>query len=783
MSKEKIIFIAKKTIFFVKYCMRVILFILFLLPNCLTAKKSAFNLSGSPGFALFGIFLFLSETFEISGTVQGLDSGNLTIQINNSDDLTLVTGTRNYKFSKKFSRNSSYTINTKSHPPGYVCTLGNGFSGTISRNITVDITCATLTTSNYFSTSSNWMDYVKRDGLNATDATGVQCTGSETGHYNSCIHAGEMKSIVVPNLTSCDGISASDSLSAFNWKCVAGTSSLKIISTGLREDKHLTDLIDFTNVAWKDNQITVTKNSTIFMTTQSSKWWTNPISVRNGGMALGVAVSGSIYVIQGGSTSISYSIDKSKVGLVIQPNTTLINNTINPSITISSSLSFLWIEGRYNNNNGMNVNAIDVSSGSKFLVLRNLFIRGASSGGFGTTGIQMNSSVNQSALLHSVRIAQVYTCANLNSNGVMIRYMNASYCNNLQLAQNDFITDTIVTSGTAANGIDIATSAYSSNLLFNTTVTNTNNSNISINTMTNITFMNTLTSNTGMGTYSGIIIGAFVISPKFINTAMAHQSGPNSYVENLLTSNNSKFNGILKIGLGCSINGTNSGLSAFCVRQNGSETTPATVTGISLANSFVGKVTTDDTSNPIDTNGFSSSAPANVFDLQNQFRAWGLDGIAFPNITNAGQCSTNCRIWDWSLKSSDNVVRNVNACPSGTIVDTHTWSGSAANQTYCDNNYLGSKLSGSTCVTTFLRNAVEIFADGVGNDNGICESNEDCMYTPNIGAYQGHSKDATSLFKLIPASQTSSTTNVCQDIGTGGTITNVKLYKFETNGY
>jgi hypothetical protein len=780
MSKEKIIFIAKKTIFFVKYSMRVTLFILFLLPNCLTAKKSAFNLSGSPGFALFGIFLFLSETFEISGTVQGLDSGNLTIQINNSDDLTLVTGTRNYEFSKKFSRNSTYTINTKSHPPGYVCTLGNGFSGTISRNITVDITCATLTTSNYFSTSSNWMDYVKRDGLNATDATGVQCTGSETGHYNSCIHAGEMKSIVVPNLTSCDGISASDSLSAFNWKCVAGTSSLKIISTGLREDKHLTDLIDFTNVAWKDNQITVTKNSTIFMTTQSSKWWTNPISVRNGGMALGVAVSGSIYVITNGSGPGTYNIDKSKVGVLTAPTVTFQSTNIADVVIISSNINFTWLEGRYYSNS-MLQNDISVNSNSKFLVFRNLFLRGNTSF---TVGIAMNSSSNQAILLHTLRIAQVENCANLNSNGVMIRYMNASYCNSVQFNQSDFITHGIVISGTATLGFNFTMSPYFSSLFMNSTSTNTGSHNISLDGRTNMTFMNTLAANTGTGTIYGINIGGTVVSPKFINTAMAHQGSLNSYAENISSSTNSKFNGILKIGSLCSINGTNSGLNNSCVRQNGSETTPATVTGISLANSFVGKVTTDDTSNPIDTNGLTSTIPVpNVFDFQNQFRSWGIATGTFPNPTHAGLCNATCSIWDWSLKSSDNVVRNVNACPSGTIVDTHTWSGSAANQTYCDNNYLGSKLSGSTCVTTFLRNAVEIFADGVGNDNGICESNEDCMYTPNIGAYQGHSNDATSLFKLIPASQSSSTTNVCQDIGTGGTIQNVKLYKFETNGY
>ncbi|MCM2278594.1 MAG: right-handed parallel beta-helix repeat-containing protein [Oligoflexia bacterium] len=38
---------------------------------------------------------------------------------------------------------------------------------------------------------------------------------------------------------------------------------------------------------------------------------------------------------------------------------------------------------------------------------------------------------------------------------------------------------------------------------------------------------------------------------------------------------------------------------------------------------------------------------------------------------------------------------------------------------------------------TFLRNAIELQGDGGGNDNGLCETGEACLYTPNFGAYQG----------------------------------------------
>jgi hypothetical protein len=69
------------------------------------------------------------------------------------------------------------------------------------------------------------------------------------------------------------------------------------------------------------------------------------------------------------------------------------------------------------------------------------------------------------------------------------------------------------------------------------------------------------------------------------------------------------------------------------------------------------------------------------------------------------------------------------------------------------------------CRVTFLRDSYELPGDGVGNENGLCESNETCIYMPNIGAYQGHGA-------LVPAGT----------IGTGGVIENVELLEYETNG-
>ena len=100
---------------------------------------------------------------------------------------------------------------------------------------------------------------------------------------------------------------------------------------------------------------------------------------------------------------------------------------------------------------------------------------------------------------------------------------------------------------------------------------------------------------------------------------------------------------------------------------------------------------------------------------------------------------------DYSLLATDTVIRDVLTQPTGTDTLVHTWE--------------------DTSTTEMLRNAVELKGDGIGNDNLLCESNETCLYTPNIAAYQGH--DA-----LVSAG-----------IFSDGTIVGVTLMQYETNGY
>jgi len=150
--------------------------------------------------------------------------------------------------------------------------------------------------------------------------------------------------------------------------------------------------------------------------------------------------------------------------------------------------------------------------------------------------------------------------------------------------------------------------------------------------------------------------------------------------------------------------------------------------GADLTASFVGKVTTDDTTNGSDNNGTRDYASIGAVDwvsFDSFFRAWGEAGSAFPSTDNRGPCTSGtCQIWDWRLSASDTVSREFNGpfqeptCPAsadGSVVITDQ----------------------QTVPNVFLGNAREIIFDRVGDDDGLCEAAEACLYSPNLGAYQG----------------------------------------------
>jgi hypothetical protein len=249
---------------------------------------------------------------------------------------------------------------------------------------------------------------------------------------------------------------------------------------------------------------------------------------------------------------------------------------------------------------------------------------------------------------------------------------------------------------------------------------------------------------------------------------------------------NNLFVGTLKVGnngTNCVIGGTLTapGLSGpDCAASNGSSA--VVTTNNTSANSFVGPISSDDIFNLSDNNP-QDTVPAggqaellNILDwfgFENAYRTWGVDE-GYPTVVGVDYCSGVCRIWDWSLSSSDDnvpgpLLHAQRALPTGTDTRTHVWAGDAAptSQADCDAIRRDSTFNApaSRCETTFLLNATELFGDHIGNEDGLCNSDEHCLYTPNLGAYQGHGP-------LVPAGSVNT-----------GNVTGVTLWAHTHNGY
>ncbi len=207
---------------------------------------------------------------------------------------------------------------------------------------------------------------------------------------------------------------------------------------------------------------------------------------------------------------------------------------------------------------------------------------------------------------------------------------------------------------------------------------------------------------------------------------------------------------------------TGTGFASNCTQAAGSNFTLRNNSAGS-STMYVGKVVTTDSSNASNTSGTQTyGSITDWLNFQNPWRGWGRDGSAYPNTDHAGTCQTGetCRIWDTRISTSDVVVKN----KSG---DGSSDNGSFTNGSACPSAVHGTTAAIATGAPsqTFLLNALEIPLDMIGDDDGLCETNEACIYSPNFGAYQGEG---------------TYTGNTCTF--QNGTISGVTMYAYPANG-
>ncbi len=667
-----------------------------------------------------------------------------------------------------------------------------------TRSFFKDTTLLQLTVSPVYPTAGrNWNDYVVNDGTDVFHASDTACAGNEAGGPPICIHGGEKLKVPVTaaHAVSCDGLTMRDQLGAFNWICAVEGGNAVFYAGGLADDRGLRHLVDA--AAWKANQVSLRSGSIDIGNSSLAQWWNNPVTPlpnnATGALAMLSAV-GTIYTLAASRASNGYHIAANKIGLVVLPGATLrfgdasamncrwydgLLSTPDWICLISAGgRSFLWIEGSFDGqgsatNAYANILVSGANTSGRFSRIRGvqarhssvtgILVRNKDGGDVSAVVSEITATDNAQDGLQLYAADQVYATrlvlANNGEDGLQVSYSN-----------NNTFVDVVATNNGRAGLYVGATGGTTIHMATTANGRDAGAGGLYLWNNVRGTFSQHVHSNHGDGTDNhGIFEGS--------NSGTAgDRSERNLYAQTVvdrggiwLQGTDSVFSGNLLITdpSGCAVSGgPNAGfVDGTCAMAGASD--GHLVTGIDLAASFVAKVDIDDPVNLSDVSGQRLyDQITDWFGTANRWRAWGLDGGVFPSVNHRGRCSTGqtCRIWDWRLRATDVVLLD----RSG---DGQVANGAAGIGTACP----AAVRSDVTLVdrqgkpNTYLLNALELVNDGRGDDDGLCESNEACVYAPSFGAYQGEG-DITGRACVFQN-------------GTGtNRVTGVTLYSYPTSG-
>jgi hypothetical protein len=625
-----------------------------------------------------------------------------------------------------------------------------------------------------YSAFANWNDYLLNDGTKPYNANSNACPSAYYAISNACINGGLNQKMILPEVIDCSRIKVTDSLGVFRWQCEKTGTETIIFSANVGSFKGLSDLI--ANGQFKNNYVVVKIDGTDKYSSDSEKWWTNviePLPVAAAGATVSLTnsgeTSGKIFYLDTTQVGGDYNISEDNISIVVMNNAQLKESASNTTgLITATSRRFIWLEGSFIGNKiSDHVITFSNLTFSSFHRLQKIEVAGDSpSPSFNYGAIFLNSAISVTISDFVIRDSQIGiygssggSIGHIFSNGrfsdisnIAIYYTAKSVFQNIQFTGFSAASDVIgYPSNSVYQNMTFANNAGTYDLRFvwggNSLVHNL----LSINSAgySNYTWRS---SNL---TYSQMMTGKNTFGSQNVQRP---EAAPHQFKNNLVMESAS-----------CSTSAGGSpydmGITSACANSGASTATFLTPT-FDFSKIFVGKVTTNDTVNSTDL--FGAAVFSSLLDwlhFESPFRIWGLDGSTFPHSTNWGACTSgNCRIWDYRLKAD-----NANIAFNNTDLVTSKNPAFIAGAT-CPSVLNGNKVTTYTNSTpttfTFLTHAQEVLLDGIGNDNGLCESNESCIYTPNFGAYQGEGdyySNGTCLF---------------QD----GTVSGVNVYAYPVNG-
>ncbi|MBW2734058.1 MAG: right-handed parallel beta-helix repeat-containing protein [Deltaproteobacteria bacterium] len=592
---------------------------------------------------------------------------------------------------------------------------------------------------------AEWNAYVQNDNGGSTAFTQPDepCGEQQTGGYSACIHSGERRKVVLPDEMSCVGLSATDALGAFNWVCDESGASVVFYSTGLRAGKGLADLLDLH--AFRDNAVVVRRDGASIAQTSATVWWNNPVLELPSNTNEGVLLDspGAIYLLSESRATHGFNVAADGISVVVVPGATLrfagtTNNCTydvlptpeHPCALVTDGHDFLWFEGDFDARGAL---AGIFFHSSRFAVVRNFRVQNS------WYGLLLVNTLN--SIFTGIRIG------NAERYGMIVR---AS-------AENTLSDVTVSNSGSGgglgASGLLVEVGSHD-NVFSNLLLTNNHQYGILVNndsdrnTFSHLTLANIAYAGLELrGGEGNSVSQAVIVNCGRLGIGLGDENGVamaqlvsahhGEHALQMMNSTNLEIRGNVLLGvhpLACRVvGGDGSGIGAGCSDVALPASTQLITAGIDLSTSFGGKVVVDDVINATDDAGTQS------YDLDRDWthfatihRAWGLDGSDFPAEDQRNTCVTEgtCRIWDWRLRSTDRVIFKRS---SKAIVENVLFVPGDA----CPPAVNGDRVLTDGRGDTFVFNAVERLFDGQGDDDGLCESDEACIASPNFGRYQG----------------------------------------------
>tara|TARA_B110001454_G_C12723212_1_gene435862 strand:+ start:4027 stop:6228 length:2202 start_codon:yes stop_codon:yes gene_type:complete len=662
----------------------------------------------------------------------------------------------------------------------------------------------------YPTNGADFLKFIKGNngGTDLVSQPDIACDGTEVAAIDSCIHGGDKLKVSLPTINSCDNLTLSDSLGAFSWFCknnLAPNSGVTFYSVGFQENKGLADIIDFTGLDWKVNSVELKQSGVSIGTSTAEKWWSiqagrNPIvTLPDSSMSTLTLTSttapGTILVVPTNLDTVGVNIDTDQIAIVVKNEATLsftgtVNNCDGSSaemaganykcLIASGNQKYVWLEGSFSDKSTGNPfgDMIIFLHTAKNFVLNRIQIRKTG------TYEAIYTELSQNLLLANIKIQQAWGAYNIFSinNTRYSRFKNIRVSNNTEgggsywnlMALTGNSNGNILSHlnlGLTASGHALAVEG-SENIISDILISNARTNLYLLGDRNTVHQLTTITANTtdlatlgnsnllnqilSIEGYTILDVGGDgnILSQMGFLTGEPWTGAINVDASNVKFTNNIIIHDNANAGR-CSANAakTNPGtVTSICGNTGLSDANWVYFASSYLVDFLVGEV-------PDGVNQTSPSVGAVPFasitdwlNFENFFRIW------VPQTPGDTHCLTgNCFINDYRFNSISNPFLNVSN------------DGSTANSVFVSNATCPAAVHGNKTITSthtspvvFLVNALEILDDGVGNDNGLCETGDRCIYSPNIGVYQGQGdylSNGTCLFQ-------------------NGTVQNVKMYAY-----